>query len=427
MINLKNNKFIKNISIYISTDILNKMIPFLLLPILTRYLTPNEYGIIAMFFVVTSMLGIIMTIETNTAIGVFFFKKSHRKLKIFIYNILVIISVLTSIVLVTSLIFSSILTELLALPTEWILIAIVVTFTQFLTTINIVLWQSEHNSIFVGVYNISQTIINLSLSLVLIIGLKMGWEGRLIAITFASIIFGGYSLALLFKRDYIEMKFDKESIKEALSFGLPLLPHALSGWFRTGIDRIFLTTYISAAATGMYTVAFQIASILYVVAVALNKAFSPYLYKKLNDITTEEKIKLIRYSYGYFLLLLIGAFILSGISPFIVNYFLGSKFVEAQQYITFLSFSFAFQGMYLMVVNYVLYMKKTAFLSYVTITISIIHILLSYILITHYGLLGAAQATLITSILTFFSVWTLSCKVYQMPWLSVFTRNYKSE
>jgi O-antigen/teichoic acid export membrane protein len=177
----------------------------------------------------------------------------------------------------------------------------------------------------------------------------------------------------------------------------------------------------------MYTVAFQIASILYVVAVALNKAFSPYLYKKLNDITNEEKIKLIRYSYGYFLLLLIGAFILSGISPFIVNYFLGSKFVEAQQYITFLSFSFAFQGMYLMVVNYVLYMKKTALLSYVTITISIIHILLSYILITQYGLMGAAQATLITSILTFFSVWILSYKVYKMPWLSVFARDHRSE
>ena len=421
------SKLFKNLSIYTFSDLINKMVPFLLLPVLTRYLTPSDYGNIAIFFVLTSLLGVIISVEAKTSISVFFFKKSRDNLKVYIANILFIVSSFTTIILLFILFFDSFLEEILSLSKEWIIVAVIVTFAQFLTTVNMVLWQSEHNSIFVGVYKISQTIINLSLSLVLIIGLKMGWEGRLIAITFASIIFGGYSIALLFKRDYIEMKFDKESIKEALSFGLPLLPHALSVWFRTGIDRIFLTTYISAAATGMYTVAFQIASILYVVAVALNKAFSPYLYKKLNDITTEEKIKLIRYSYGYFLLLLIGAFILSGISPFIVNYFLGSKFVEAQQYITFLSFSFAFQGMYLMVVNYVLYMKKTAFLSYVTITISIIHILLSYILITHYGLLGAAQATLITSILTFFSVWTLSCKVYQMPWLSVFTRNYKSE
>jgi len=421
------SKLFKNLSIYTFSDLINKMVPFLLLPVLTRYLTPSDYGNIAIFFVLTSLLGVIISVEAKTSISVFFFKKSRDNLKVYIANILFIVSSFTTLILLFILFFDSFLEEILSLSKEWIIVAVVVTFAQFLTTINMVLWQSEHNSISVGVYKISQTIINLSLSLVLIIGLKMGWEGRLIAITFASIIFGGYSLALLFKRDYIEMKFDKESIKEALSFGIPLLPHALSVWFRTGIDRIFLTTYISAAATGMYTVAFQIASILYVVAVALNKAFSPYLYKKLNDITNEEKIKLIRYSYGYFLLLLIGAFILSGISPFIVNYFLGSKFAEAQQYITFLSFSFAFQGMYLMVVNYVLYMKKTAFLSYVTISISIIHILLSYILITHYGLLGAAQATLITSILTFFSVWILSYKVYKMPWLSVFTRNYKSE
>jgi len=421
------SKLFKNLSIYTFSDLINKMVPFLLLPVLTRYLTPSDYGNIAIFFVLTSLLGVIISVEAKTSISVFFFKKSRDNLKVYIANILFIVSSFTTIILLFILFFDSFLEEILSLSKEWIIVAVIVTFAQFLTTVNMVLWQSEHNSIFVGVYKISQTIINLSLSLVLIIGLKMGWEGRLIAITFASIIFGGYSIALLFKRDYIEMKFDKESIKEALSFGLPLLPHALSVWFRTGIDRIFLTTYISAAATGMYTVAFQIASILYVVAVALNKAFSPYLYKKLNDITNEEKIKLIRYSYGYFLLLLIGAFILSGISPFIVNYFLGSKFVEAQQYITFLSFSFAFQGMYLMVVNYVLYMKKTALLSYVTITISIIHILLSYILITQYGLMGAAQATLITSILTFFSVWILSYKVYKMPWLSVFARDHRSE
>jgi len=419
---LNNNKFVKNISIYISSDIVNKMVPFLLLPILTRYLTPSDYGIISMFFVLTSILGVVMTVETNTAIGVFFFKKSHDELKIFIANILFIISILTSIIILVSILFSSILVELLALPMEWIVLAIFVTLAQFLTTVNIVLWQSEQKSIFVGVYQLSQTLLNLSLSLILIIGLKMNWEGRLLAVSLASIIFGSYSFRLLFKRDYLQIQLNKKSIKEALSFGVPLVPHALSIWFKTGIDRIFLTTFISASATGMYTVAFQIASILYVFSVALNKAFSPYLYKKLNKITHSEKIKLVKYSYVYFLFLLFTAFVLSIIAPYIVKYFLGEAFSDSEKYITLLTFSFAFQGMYLMIVNYILFMKKTANLSYITMSISVIHIILSYILIKSYGLMGASQAAFITSFITFISVWWLSNKVYDMPWFNIISK-----
>lgn len=415
------NKFIKDTSIYILVDIVNKMVPFILLPILTRYLTPSDYGIISMFFVLTSILGVIMTIESNTAISIFFFKKSHEELKIFIANVLLIVSVLTSFLFLLSIIFSTSLTKLLSLPLEWIVLGIVVTFAQFMTTINLVLWQSEQNPIPVGKYQISQTLVNLSLSLVLIIGLEMNWEGRLIAISFASIIFGIYSFNLFFKRDYIKLKFDKDSIKEVILFGAPLLPHSLSVWFRTGIDRVFITTFISASATGMYTVAFQIASILHILCIAFNKAFAPYLYKKLKSINDTEKLKLVKYSYVYFLGLLFSAWLLGTISPYIVKYFLGSAFSDSQKYIMLLSFTFAFQGMYSMVVNYILFMKKTALLSYVTITISVLHIVLSYTLIQFNGLIGASQAALVTSIITFISVWWLSNKVYSMPW-KLFTK-----
>ncbi|MCV5446120.1 oligosaccharide flippase family protein, partial [Escherichia coli] len=41
--------FLKNSSIYLAANILNAAIPFILIPILTRYLTIEEYGQIAMF------------------------------------------------------------------------------------------------------------------------------------------------------------------------------------------------------------------------------------------------------------------------------------------------------------------------------------------------------------------------------------------
>ena len=117
-----------------------------------------------------------MTLETNTVISVNYFKISRNALKIYIANVLLIISVTTSLILLILIIFYSYFSKLLALPTEWLFIGVIVTLMQFLTTINLVLWQSEQNPIPFGIYQIPQTIFNLSLSLILIIGFGMGWK-----------------------------------------------------------------------------------------------------------------------------------------------------------------------------------------------------------------------------------------------------------
>lgn len=410
------SRFVKNTSIYTVSDILNKMVPFILLPVLTRYLTPQDYGIIAMFFVFTSILGIVMTLETNTAISVNYFKISREKLKIYIANVLLIIAVATCLTILFIVLFSPWLTKILAIPTEWLFVGVIVTLLQFITTINLLLWQSEQNPFPLGIYQISQTIVNLTLSLILIVGFSMGWEGRLIAAVVASVVFGMLSFTFLFKRDYVKFKYNKENIKDALKFGIPLLPHALSVWFRTGIDRVFLTALVSASATGIYTVGFQIASVISILTTAFNKAYAPYLFEKLASITEKNKIKLVKYAYIYFIGLLVLATILSVLAPYLIDIFLGEAFLSSKQYVVWIAFGFAFYGMYSMVVNYVLYTKKTMYLSYVTFSVSLLHVGVSYVLISNNGALGAAQATTITSFITFIGVWYLSQRLYPMPW-----------
>jgi O-antigen/teichoic acid export membrane protein len=311
----------------------------------------------------------------------------------------------------------------LTIPVEWLFIGVVVTLLQFITTINLLLWQSEQNPIPLGVYQIAQTIVNLSLSLLLIISFGMEWEGRLIAVSIVSIIFGMLSLVFLYKRNYLKLKFSKEAIDDALKFGIPLLPHALSVWLRTGVDRIFITILVSASATGLYTVAFQIASVITILTNAFNKAYSPYLFKKLTEITQSDKEKIVKYTYLYFIALLLIAGSLTLISPLLIELFLGEAFQEVGKYIPWIAFGFAFYGMYLMIVNYILFTKKTASLSYVTISVSLLHIIASYLLISYNGILGAAQATTLTSLIVFLAVWRLSQKLYPMPWFS----KYKKE
>ena len=85
--------------------------------------------------------------------------------------------------------------------------------------------------------------------------------------------------------------------------------------------------------------------------------------------------------------------------------------------IPYLIMAFVFGGMYYIPTHYIFFMKKTKELSYISVSVSAIHIVMSYILITNTGMVGAAKTMLFTSVLMFVSVWIYSANVYKMPWM----------
>lgn len=406
----------KNTFIYVLTEIINKAVPFLLLPILTIYLSPSDYGIVATYGAFTSILAVFVHLSLVGAVNVNFFKFSKEQLKIYIANVLVIISVSALICLAIIYIFQNQLSLKLEIPSIWLFLGLFVTISQFLTTLNLGLWQVEQQPKYFGIYQISLMLTNTSMVLILVVGLGMGWEGQLIGQAIATILFSLLSFRFIYRRGYLQFTFNKGYIKDALKFGVPLIPHTLSGWFRTGVDRIFLTTFIGSSATGIYSVGYQFGLIIGIIAVAFNQAYSPYLYRKLNNITLNDKLKLVKFTYAYFagILLLAGA--ISLIMSWAITHFLNERYLDSKEVIPWVTFGYAFQGMYFMVVNYIFYVKKTYGLAAITFFGGLIHVALSYLLIKESGSIGAAQATTISFFITFILVWLLSSKLYPMPW-----------
>ena len=67
-----NHKLFKNTFIYTGTNVINKAIPFFLLPIMTRYLTPIDYGIVATFNVLLAVMVVFVGLSMHGAINVNF-------------------------------------------------------------------------------------------------------------------------------------------------------------------------------------------------------------------------------------------------------------------------------------------------------------------------------------------------------------------
>lgn len=410
-------KLFKNSFIFIFGDILNKSVPFFMLPVLTRYLTPEDYGIISIFSVMVSILAVFTGLSIHGAINVNFFKLKKDELKEYIGNAIIILNISTVITFILVFLFAPFILERLNLEKEWLFVAVILAFAQFLTTINMLLWTAEQRPKPYSIYQIAQTLVTTSLSILLVVGFGMGWEGQLLATTMGVLLFSIISFIFILKRGYVLFNFNRNHIKDALKFGVPLIPHALGGWIKTGADRIMIMSLIGSYATGIYSVGYQFGLIIGVIVMAFNKAWSPYLFKKLSDNPTEaEKINIIKFTYLYFVGIVSFSLLFAYVADLLIPYFLGEKFIEASQYIIYFAVAFAFNGMYFMVTNYIFYEKKTHLLAYITFFTAVVHIGLLYVLIQINGAIGAAQATLISFVITFLLTWCLSSKTYSMPW-----------
>jgi len=64
-----------------------------MLPIYTRYLTPDDYGVVALVLSLQSFLPLIMTLQVHNSISRFYFDyhEDREKLRVFISTILVVV------------------------------------------------------------------------------------------------------------------------------------------------------------------------------------------------------------------------------------------------------------------------------------------------------------------------------------------------
>lgn len=407
---------LKNGIIYIVFEALNKSLPFLLLPILTHYLTPGGLGLIAEFVSLTGIFAAFTGLSVHGAVNVAYFKLNAKEMPVYVFNVFLILLLSTIFVLLVAVAGSSIYDENYNLPTKWLYLAVVLSATQFVTTINLVLWQSEKKAINYSLYQSLQTILKFSLIILFVVLLGVGWEGQIYGSAIAMLFFALISLFVLYRREYLRPIINIEYIKDALKFGVPLIPHQLAAWVFMGFNILLISSYLSKEEAGIFSVAIQFALIMYVLTQAANRAIQPFLYDKLKNINEDDKRVIVRFTYLGFVITIVVGLCLWGFSMFIIDIFVDEHFHKAKKYLFFLIMAGVLDGFYLLVVNYIFYVKKTQHLAAITLISAVIHIATALVLIDIIGMMGVALASVISGVSYFVLTWMLSARVYHMSW-----------
>ena len=261
---------------------------------------------------------------------------------------------------------------------------------------------------------------NVGLSLLFVLSLGLGWEGRVLGQVGALALFAALGILALWSASDLGWPARADHAREALAFGLPLVPHGLAAAAAVVADRFLITTMLSIEQTGLYTAALQISMVLALAVQAFNRAYQPWLFAGLQQGSASFRRRAVQGSYVYFFFLAAAAAMVGLAAPSIVRVVLGEGFQSAATFIPFLTFGVAFGGMYNVVANYLILSRRTAWLSLAGIVSGVVNIAGSILLIRHNGALGAAQAFMLAQLTIFLLTWWLAGKAYAMPWRSAF-------
>jgi len=415
---LPTSSLFKNAAIYSVSNILNSLIPFLLLPILARVLLPAEYGMLAMFQATLGILGAFTGLSVQGAVGVRFVDREKIDYPRYIGSCFFILLCSSLLTLGVIYFFRAPLSNFTSLPPFWLLIAVVVSFCNFLISIRLVIWLMSQKPVRYGLFQVSFSAINVGLSLILVLLFKQGYEGRLWGQTLAFTTFSIVGLASLAWAGWVKFRPSWMYVKEGLDFGLPLIPHVI-GIFLIGLaDRFIINQQIGLAAAGIYMAAAQLGNGIGLFADAFNKSFVPWLYAQLKQDDPTAKQRIVKGTWIYFAVALSIASIIAFVSYWILYIIAGPTYTKAAKALAWLAFGQAFSAMYLMVTNYIFYKRQTKILPGITITAGTIGVTLTWFLAPIFGITAAGFSFAVAMCLRFLMTWYLSQRVCPMPWFT---------
>ncbi len=397
-------------------SLINNAIPFFLIPVLTRYLSPEEYGYVSIFTIMISLAIPITGVNFSGAYSLAYFAEDRFDGPTYFGTVILGTLIIGSIMTVLAIILCKPIGTLFSFPALWIWFVPVTASAKCINDTILVHWQVRNNISYYGLFINARTIFQAVMSIIFITIINLNWRGQIFAMVAAPLLFAPIGLIIMKHHSNIVFSIDKTYLKHALLFGAPLIPHALAGILNSSINRIFISKMVDVAEAGLYTVGFQLAGPILLLAAAFNQAYVPWLFKRLKLKSEKLNKTIVKITYLYFLIILLGSFIYGIMAPLMFAFFIGNEFHASYVYIIWISLGFAFTGMYLMVVNYIFYAEKTHYLAMATLSMSLMNIVLNYFFIKLNGAVGAAQATTITSFCTFLLVWYLASKVYNMPW-----------
>jgi len=400
------NKISKGASFLLIGIFLSKFFTYLYRLIIARYLGPDIYGL---FSIGLAVLGIILSIvllglPQGILRYVSYYSGKRDELSIY-----AVINNVIKIILPVSLFFSI----LLFISAEWIsisifhnadlikilkLFSIIIPISAIVSCIDYVLQAFQKIKFLVISRNIIEPLSKLILS---VIAIYLGFKIIGITIVYLISVFVVALLLIFFLKKIISFKklISAKFImsKQLLYFSLPLMLADMFTMLLVWSDTLILGYFVGVLQVGVYNAAVPTARLIHIMPVALRTLFIPTigsLYAQKKNFTPIYQT----ISKWMFLIGMPSVVLLCLYSKQILFILFGQAFVSGYMALVLITMSFFIYSLLLTSETILMIMKKTKLILFNTSLTVVLNLILNFIFIPLYGIMGAAFATSVSFI-----------------------------
>jgi O-antigen/teichoic acid export membrane protein len=403
-------------AIYAAANALSAGIPFLLLPILTRALAPEQYGLVIDFFLLSTLCSALAGLGMHAAIAAKWFDREQRDFPRLVGNAVLIAIASTVLCGLLTLGGAIWFDRLIHLPLTLWGGAAVYAGANVVLGMRTSVWQSQRKPFSAAALQVCSAALNVALSLVGVFVLGLGGEGRALGALVATAVMAAFSVMNFQRRGEVKWQADRTDARQLLRFGIGLAPHTLAGTVLATMDRLAVSAILGPAQLGIYGTAAQLGMAIGVLGDAFVKAFSPWMYEQMNRRSQRARLRIVGATYTSIPLWLSTGLLLWAALVAIGPSLLGESYRSALQLSLWFFIGGALSAVYTSIAGIFFFTSKNEWLAAATMLTAATAAVLAPAMTRAFGVSGAGAAYVATQALLLSLSWLLSRRVQPMPW-----------
>ena len=419
-------------AIYGMSTILARIINFLFVPIYTRMLTPESYGVVTEFMAYIAVFQVVLILGLETGCFRFANKEGVDPQKVY-SNAFVTVFCLSATFLALMIAFAGPISSALGYSGYEACIMYMggILMLDSITAILFARLRQEGKAMKFAIFKTIKIITETAANLVLFLWFpkhiaSVQWLTRFISPTpdFSYVIFAIFIscivCGLLFIPDYIRMTYrlDPKLLRQMLAYSLPLMVAALPGIVNDFLDRIlfrYFDTNADAwrASLGLYQAAVKLAVIMNLFIQMFRYAAEPFFFKRANDRQSPALYASVQEYFTAFCgLVFLGVILYIDIIALI----LGPQFREAVSIVPIMLLSYMILGMLFNVSMWYKLSGKTNMAIWITLSGLVVTAIVIILFMPKYSYWAAAFGHLASYVVMFIISAVLGAKYYPIPY-----------
>ena len=401
--------------IYGLTSSLQSILGFLLLPILTTYYSPAEFGVYSIILLASALASAIFYFGASSALGRYYYDEDTTIYRRQIVSTALFVTIFGAILLVLfSVLFGKKLSILLFSCPDYHLHLVLAfsgaAFGFLLNTMTLLLRYEKRSKLFM-IITLTGVVINFIITYLLLTRFHLGVLAPLYGSFFSMGLCFFYLLILKFSDLTFNIKWNH--VKKILSFGLQLSVSGLLFYFLDYVDRLIMKDLLPMSDVGIYSLGCRIGVIINVILILpFSLIWAPIRMQYANS--NNQKFTITVASY----LAIIG-FIIVAVSVLFGEemmrlIFSNNKYADAAKVFPLIMLSLLFYG-FQNIIDFGIYINNKIYFFIIISLIGIgFNILMNYWLIPYFGFIASAYVTFLTYFITTSLIYLISSRYHKM-------------